>query len=290
SMYDSQGEFIGLTALAGELETAMADLTPEQRNAAMAVIFGSDAVRAANVLYSEGEAGIREWISAVDDQGFAAEQASLRMDNLKGDLEELGGALETALIGAGTDANNGLRPLVQGVTDVVNAFNQLPSNVQSALGYGTGILGLSLLALGGLGKLVVGINDARTAMQDLGIMAQLTGNKLKLLGAASVAGLAITGLVTILGGYIGQAAEADAASKNLADAFDRVTGAANENADMLLLEELNTQIDKADWSKLNELGYSYADFTDAIMSGSESMAAMREELHQRWLDAPLFSE
>src|SRR5690606_1976958 len=97
-------------------------------------------------------------------------------------------------------------------------------------------------------------------------------------------------LVTILGGNIGQAAEADAASKNLADAFDRVTGAANENADMLLLEELNTQIDKADWSKLNELGYSYADFTDAIMSGSESMAAMREELHQRWLDAPLFSE
>ena len=59
---------------------------------------------------------------------------------------------------------------------------------------------------------------------------------------------------------------------------------------MLLLEELNTQIDKADWSKLNELGYSYADFTDAIMGGSESMAAMREELHQRWLDAPLFSE
>lgn len=290
SMYDSQGEFIGLAGLAGQLETAMADLTPEQRNAAMAIIFGSDAVRAANILYSEGEAGIRDWIGAVDDQGFAAEQAALRMDNLKGDLEELGGALETAFIGAGTDANNGLRPLVQGVTDVVNAFNQLPSSVQSALGYGTGLLGLSLLAVGGLGKLVVGINDARNAMRDLGIMAQLTGNKLKLLGAASVAGLAITGLVTILGGYIGQAAEADAASQNLADAFDKVTGAANENADMLLLEELNTQLDKADWSKLDELGYSYADFTDAIMGGSESMAAMREELHQRWLDAPLFSE
>ena len=290
SMYDSQGEFIGLTALAGQLETAMADLTPEQRNAAMAIIFGSDAVRAANILYSEGEAGIRDWIGAVDDQGFAAEQAALRMDNLKGDIEELGGALETALIGAGTDANNGLRPLVQGVTDVVNAFNQLPSSVQSALGYGTGLLGLSLLAVGGLGKLAIGVNDARKAVQDLGIMAQLTGNKLKLLGVASAAGLAIAGLATIVGGYIGQAAEAEAASQNLADAFDKVTGAANENADMILLEELNTQLDKADWSKLEELGYSYADFTDAIMRGSESMAAMREELHQRWLDAPLFSE
>ena len=290
SMYDSQGEFIGLTALAGQLETAMADLTPEQRNAAMAIIFWSDAVRAANILYSEGEAGIRDWIGAVDDQGFAAEQAALRMDNLKGDIEELGGALETALIGAGTDANNGLRPLVQGVTDVVNAFNQLPSSVQSALGYGTGLLGLSLLAVGGLGKLAIGVNDARKAVQDLGIMAQLTGNKLKLLGVASAAGLAIAGLATIVGGYIGQAAEAEAASQNLADAFDKVTGAANENADMILLEELNTQLDKADWSKLEELGYSYADFTDAIMRGSESMAAMREELHQRWLDAPLFSE
>ena len=290
SMYDSQGEFIGLAGLAGQLETAMADLTPEQRNAAMAIIFGSDAVRAANILYSEGEAGIRDWIGAVDDQGFAAEQAALRMDNLKGDIEELGGALETALIGAGTDANNGLRPLVQGVTDVVNAFNQLPSSVQSALGYGTGLLGLSLLAVGGLGKLAIGVNDARKAVQDLGIMAQLTGNKLKLLGVASAAGLAIAGLATIVGGYIGQAAEAEAASQNLADAFDKVTGAANENADMILLEELNTQLDKADWSKLEELGYSYADFTDAIMGGSESMAAMREELHQRWLDAPLFSE
>ena len=290
SMYDSQGEFIGLAALAGELETAMADLTPEQRNAAMAVIFGSDAVRAANVLYSEGEAGIRDWISAVDDQGFAAEQAAIRMDNLKGDLEELKGALETAFIGAGDGANSMLRPLVQGVTDVVNAFNQLPPNVQSVLGYGTGILGLSLLAAGGLGKLVIGINDARNAMRDLGVMTQLTGNKMKLLGAASVAGLAITGLVTILGGYIGQAAEAEAASQNLADAFDKITGAANENADMLLLEELNTQLDQAEWSKLEELGYSYSDFTEAIMGGSESMAAMREELHQRWLDAPLFSE
>lgn len=290
SMYDANGEFIGLAALAGELETAMADLTPEQRNAAMAVIFGSDAVRAANILYSEGEAGIRDWIGAVDDQGYAAEQAALRLDNLKGDLEELGGALETALIGAGTDANSALRPVVQTVTDVVNAFNQLPDGVKSALGYGTGLLGLSLLAVGGLGKLAISVNDAKNAVKDLGIMAQLTGNKLKLLGVASAAGLAIAGLVTIVGGYVSQAAEADAASQNLAAAFDRVTGAATAGGEMLLLEELNTQLDQADWSKLNELGYEYSDFTDAIMGGSESMAAMREELHARWAAAPLFSD
>src|SRR5690606_2403996 len=118
---------------AGNLQSALADLTPEQRNAAMATIFGSDAVRAAAILYDEGEQGIRDWIAAVDDQGFAAETAATRMNNLKGDWEEFTGSLETALIGMGEGADGPLRDLVQGATDVVNAFNELPDGAKTAL-------------------------------------------------------------------------------------------------------------------------------------------------------------
>jgi TP901 family phage tail tape measure protein len=60
---------ITVERLAGELHRhhrprrATADkldgLTQAQRNAALATIFGTDAVRAANVLYKEGASGIR---------------------------------------------------------------------------------------------------------------------------------------------------------------------------------------------------------------------------------------
>ncbi|WP_344013933.1 phage tail tape measure protein, partial [Microbacterium natoriense] len=49
SAYDASGNFIGMAEFAGNLQDALRDLTPEQRNAALSVMFGSDAVRAANV-------------------------------------------------------------------------------------------------------------------------------------------------------------------------------------------------------------------------------------------------
>ena len=83
--YDANGEFVGIDAIAGQLQQSMKNLAPAQRDAAMATLFGADAVRAANILYNEGEEGIRGWIAAVDDQGYASEQAEARLDNLKGD-------------------------------------------------------------------------------------------------------------------------------------------------------------------------------------------------------------
>ena len=76
SAYDAQGNFIGLKALAGQLQTQMSGLTQAQRNQALATIFGSDAIRAANVLYNEGSDGIADWTKKVSDSGYAAQQAA----------------------------------------------------------------------------------------------------------------------------------------------------------------------------------------------------------------------
>lgn len=190
SAYDGQGNFIGLAEFAGNLQNALRDLTPEQRNAAMATIFGSDAVRAASILYEQGEPGIRNWIAAVDDQGYAAETAATRMDNLKGDVEQFLGALETALIGAGEGADGPLRKLVQGATDAVNAFNDLPPGVQGALTAIVGGGGLVALGVAGLGKLVVGISNTRDAMNDLGITGGRVGRALRFAGVVGAVGAA----------------------------------------------------------------------------------------------------
>lgn len=130
SAYDASGQFVGLENFAGQLKTSLGGLTQEQRNAALSVIFGSDAVRAANVLYSEGSEGIAGWTKAVSDSGFAADVAAKKNDNLKGDLEQLSGSFETLMINLGEGSQGALRTLVQGVDTLVDAFASLPAPVQ----------------------------------------------------------------------------------------------------------------------------------------------------------------
>lgn len=193
SAYDASGQFVGLEDLSGQLRTAMEDMTPAQRNAAMAIIFGSDAVRAANVLYTEGAEGIAEWSEAVDDSGYASEVAATKLDNLKGDMEALGGSVETAFIKMGESANGPLRGIVQGATNVVNAFGEMPPAAQGALMAITGGGGLVLLGIAGMGKMLVAINNARDAMKALGLTAKTTGLIAGGLGAAlGVAAIALT--------------------------------------------------------------------------------------------------
>ena len=142
-VYNADGTMKSFTEIAGVLETSLGGLTEEQRNSALATVFGSDAVRAASVLYSEGASGIGEWTRKVNDAGYAAETAAIMQDNLAGDLEKLGGSFDTLLIKTGAASDGPLRFLVQSVTEMVDAFSNAPAAVQGAA------LGLTALT-GGL--------------------------------------------------------------------------------------------------------------------------------------------
>src|SRR5690606_33122309 len=166
--YDAQGQFVGITNLAEQLQTKLGGLEEETRNQALAQIFGNDAIRAANVLYSQGSAGIQKWIDDVNDQGYAAETAATRLDNLKGDLEELSGALETALIGAGSDAQGPLRDMVQALTGIINAWTDLDQATKSNVVRIVATVGGLLVSVGVLGKMVVAGSELLTAFRNLG--------------------------------------------------------------------------------------------------------------------------
>ena len=141
SAYDAQGNFIGLKALAGQLQTQMSGLTQAQRNQALATIFGSDAIRAANVLYNEGADGIAEWTEKVSDSGYAAQQAAAKNDNLRGDLENLSGSFESMMIKLGEGGQGPLRKLVQTIDMLVDGFGQLPAPVQQTIVLATALAG-----------------------------------------------------------------------------------------------------------------------------------------------------
>ncbi|UAJ80149.1 phage tail tape measure protein [Leifsonia sp. ZF2019] len=138
--YDAQGNFIGITALAGKLSAGLKDASQAERDHALSVIFGTDAIRAANVLYKEGADGIQGWVDKVDDSGFAAEQAQGKLNSLEGDVGKLGAAFDTAMIRTGSGANDVLRDMVQTLTQVVQWYSSLPEPVQAAalaIGVGT---------------------------------------------------------------------------------------------------------------------------------------------------------
>lgn len=193
SAYDSQGNFIGLSEFAGKLKTSMSGLTSEQRNSTMETIFGSDAVRAASVLYEQGAEGVQKWEDAVNDAGYAADTAARMQNNLAGDLEKLGGSFDTVLIQSGSGANDVLRGLVQGLEGLVDTVGKIPGPV---LGVGTGLAalvgGAGLLA-GGLITVIPKVQATREALDLLapaGSKAAAAMSKAGAFAAGAAAGIA----------------------------------------------------------------------------------------------------
>lgn len=200
SAFDAQGEFIGMEGLARELTEAMGHMSTEQRNAAMQILFGSDAVRGANVLMKLGAEGVREYTEAVNDEGAAARMAATQMDNLSGDLEELSGSIETALIKFGQQGTGVLRDLTQAATGAVNVFSNLPEPIQGAALGLTSLAGAAGVAVGGFFLLLPRIAETRQAMQTLDITAaRLKGSLVFNVGAAAAGAFAAASVAKVMG-------------------------------------------------------------------------------------------
>jgi TP901 family phage tail tape measure protein len=182
--YDTAGNFVGITNLAGQLQTKLGGLTQQQRDSALATIFGSDAIRSANVLYQQGTTGIQGWIDKTDDAGYAAETAALKTDNLAGDLERLRGSLETLAIESGSGANTGLRTLTKAANGAVDAFAGLPGPLQTTITIIAGLSGAGLLGAAGLMKVRNVAHDALTQLAEMGPAGTQAANGLGKVGRA----------------------------------------------------------------------------------------------------------
>ena len=206
--YDAQGQFIGMSEYAGVLQGALKDMSDEQRNATLKTLFGSDAVRAANVLYEQGADGINKWESAVNDAGYAADTAARMQNNLAGDLEKLGGSFDTALIKSGSGANDVLRGLVQGLEGLVDVVGSIPGPTLSVgLGF-VGVAGGALVLGSGLVALNAKIASTSAALALIAPAGTKAGTALAMAGtAAKLAGVAAG--IGLVGFGLAKWAEAD---------------------------------------------------------------------------------
>jgi TP901 family phage tail tape measure protein len=221
SAFDAQGNMKSISVVAEDLRTGLSGLTQEQQAATLSTIFGSDAVRAANVLYKLGGQGVREYTTAVNDQGAAADTAAIKMDNLAGDMENLRGSIETGLIKAGSGANDTLRSLTQAATNAVNAFGDLPDSVQSSV-VGIAAVTSGVLLLGGaLITTIPKIVATKAAMDALALSAPKTAAAVGLLTKA-VAVVAVADIATQIRGWAAAAQVGEPPVKELADSLLKV--------------------------------------------------------------------
>lgn len=270
SAYDAGGNFIGMEAFAGNLQDGLKNLTVEQRQAALATIFGTDAVRAATVLYTEGSKGIGEWNDKVNDSGYAAKVAADRLDNLKGDVEQLGGAFDTYLIKSGSGANDMLRLLVSGATGLVTAVGGLPQPVLAgglALGGLVAVIGLA----GGAALIAVPKFAAmKTGLSTLGIS---TGTAAKGVGLLS-GGLAVAGIAFAI--FAARQATATANTQEFKDSLDPTTGAITEYTRALVAKKLAES--GAYGNAMRAAGITQKELTDAVVAGGDALDAVQKKL------------
>lgn len=126
AFYDAKGQIKSMAEIAGLLSNSLKNLTPQQRSFALETMFGSDAVRAGNILYKEGAKGINDMQKEMT-KFTAASVAKERLNNFNGSIEMLMGSIDTILIQVGQIFLPMLTRLVQVVNLVADAFQSLIS-------------------------------------------------------------------------------------------------------------------------------------------------------------------
>jgi TP901 family phage tail tape measure protein len=169
---DAHGHFKDLKDISEILRKSLSGLTDAQRQAALETMFGSDAIRAGNILYKAGAKGITDMANAMS-KIKAADVAKQKLDNFKGTLEQLRGSLETASITLGESLTPALRALTVVVQHAVDGFNSLPEPMQHLIAIGAAVVAAVLGIVTAFGFIAMGIGGAMRGLQSfISLMAR----------------------------------------------------------------------------------------------------------------------
>ncbi|MGO1988470.1 phage tail tape measure protein, partial [Mammaliicoccus vitulinus] len=131
SLSDSKGNFVGMPALIKQFKDGMKGMTKEQKLASVAQIVGTESASGFLTLIDAGPSKIDKFSNSLKNSDGASKKAADRMkDNLKGSLEQLGGAFESAGIIIGNLFAPILRKLADTITWLVEKLNGMSRGMQ----------------------------------------------------------------------------------------------------------------------------------------------------------------
>lgn len=125
SAFDSEGKMKNLSTIISELKIGMEGWTDEAKSNALATIFGTEALSGMMALIDAGPEKINALTeSLINSDGASKEYAKTMQDNLKGNIEELGGSLETLGIQFYQSVDNPLNDIVSSANNMVDGLSK----------------------------------------------------------------------------------------------------------------------------------------------------------------------
>jgi len=236
-VFDAQGKFVGVRSVVDQYSTALGKLNQEQRVAAIRTIFGSDAQRAATVIFGKGTATYDALRRKIQEQGVAADIGQSKMKGFNGAIEGVKSVVETAAISmgegllpaltgglkslgdaiGGIDGGGGFEKLGAGVGEfaalVLSAFGQVASAATAIIGPIAGVANaLGLLNPSTIFALVAAFGGLKIgAMIGPAVMSAASALRV-MVGAAAGGRVAMAALAATMGGPLRGAMAAIAAN------------------------------------------------------------------------------
>ncbi|WP_239745195.1 phage tail tape measure protein [Mammaliicoccus sp. F-M27] len=131
SLSDSKGNFVGMPKLIEQFKNGMQGMSKEQKLATVSQIVGTEAASGFLTLIDAGPSKIKKFSNELKNSDGASKKAADRMkDNLKGSLEQLSGAFESAGIIIGNIFAPVLRKLADTITWLVEKLNGMSRGMQ----------------------------------------------------------------------------------------------------------------------------------------------------------------
>lgn len=191
SVFDASGTMLPMEQIIGQFSSALGGMTMEQRNAALATIFGADAIRAANVVLLGGTEAFNAMEQAVTAEGQAQMLAAAQTAGFQGSLDGLRSTVETVLLTVGAPFLTMLTGWVQWLSNAVGRLAEISPGMLNMIV----LIGLAVAAIGPL-LMVLG-----SMTTGLGIVAGAIGFLLSPIGLVIIAvGLLAAAVVQHFGG------------------------------------------------------------------------------------------
>lgn len=155
ALYDADGQMRDMTDVIDDLVVATADMSDEQRDAALAAVFGQEALKGFNSIAESGVGSVGKLADELyNSEGAAKEMADIMQDNLSGALKQLNSAFEEAQISIGNALIPAIKWLTDTITDLLTWFNNLSDSTKQKIAIFAALSSVLLVAGGSLALIV----------------------------------------------------------------------------------------------------------------------------------------
>lgn len=277
--FDSQGKILPLSGILDNLSKSLKGKTDQQKQDAIATIFGQEAMSGMLSLVDAGSSQLIELTDAYKSaDGAAKEMAKTMQDNAKSSIEQMVGSLETAAIKLQEVAAPSIINIANEVQDLANNFADLPQPVQESvikfallsatIGPVTKVVGT---LTSGIGSLVTLGGRLASTFELIGEGASIGGTALT---AFSTAGMVATGVASaLIVGVAGAVTYQGLLNKSVSTSTDEL------NAWEKVVNSCTGSVVKSK-SELVKAGLIYRDFGEGVSdSFKEGIETATKEYH-----------